>query len=72
LTAADAEVLRQALLSAVRDQPDKLHATVSDEYGQRHELDFVMTTAVGSAPIRSAWIVRAGQRVLRFIGCYVL
>jgi hypothetical protein len=71
LTAAHAEVLRQALLNAVRDQPGELHATVSDEFGQRHELDFVMTTNVGSARIRSMWIVRAGERVLRLISCYV-
>jgi hypothetical protein len=72
LTAAEAEVLRQSLLNAVGDQPSELRSTVADEYGQRHELDFVMTTDVGSARIQSIWIVRAGERVLRFISCYVL
>jgi hypothetical protein len=72
LTAAEAEVLRQALLNAVGDQPGELRATVADEYGERYELDFVMTTDVGSALIRSMWIVRAGERVLRFISCYVV
>jgi hypothetical protein len=72
LTAAEAEVLRQSLLKAVLDQSGELRATVSDEYGQRYELDFTMTTDVGSARVRSMWIVRAGQRVLRFISCYVL
>jgi hypothetical protein len=72
LSADETEVLRQALLNAVRDQSGELRATLSDEYGQRHELDFVMTTDVGSARIRSMWIVRAGERVLRFISCYVL
>lgn len=38
LTAADAELLRDALLNAVRDRPDELRASESDEYGQRYEL----------------------------------
>jgi hypothetical protein len=72
LTAAEAEVLRQSLLNAVGDQFGELRATVADEYGERYELDFVMTTDVGSALIRSMRIVRAGERVLRFISCYVV
>jgi hypothetical protein len=69
LTAADAEVVRESLLSAVRDRSDKLQATESDAFGQRHEIDFEMTTAVGTATVRSAWIVPSGQRVLRLITC---
>jgi len=71
LVAADAEVLREALLNAVRERSDELRTRESDEYGQRYELDFEITTAVGSAFIRSAWIVPSGQRVLRFISCYL-
>ena len=70
LSGADAELLRQALRDAVRDRQDDLHATGGDGYGQRYVLDFRMTTATGSATIRSAWIVLAGQDVLRLTSCY--
>ncbi|HWK45953.1 MAG TPA: hypothetical protein VNT30_14620 [Stellaceae bacterium] len=72
LTADEAELLRQTLLDAARDRQKELQATDNDEYGQRYVLDFPMTTAIGSATIRSAWIVPAGQGVLRLISCYVL
>jgi hypothetical protein len=62
LTASDAELLRTALLDAARDHQDDLQPTGADEFGQRYVLDFAMTTAVGSATIRSAWIVLSGQR----------
>jgi hypothetical protein len=71
LTAAGAELLRDALLNAVRDNSDDLRGTASDEYGERLDLDFVMTTPVGSATIRSKWIAPTNQRVLRFISRYV-
>jgi hypothetical protein len=71
LTAAGAELLRDALLNAVRDNSDDLRRTASDEYGERLDLDFVMTTPVGAATIRSKWIAPTNQRVLRFISCYV-
>ena len=71
LTAADAEVLRDALLKAVADQTDELRQTASDEHGSRYDLDFVMTTPGGSVAIRSKWIAPAAKRVLRFISCYV-
>ncbi len=72
LTANDAELLRQTLLNAARDRQDDLQPTDADEFGQRYVLDFELTTAVGNAMVRSAWIVLAGQDVLRLISCYVL
>jgi hypothetical protein len=72
LTAADAELLRQTLSDAARDRRGELRPTDSDEYGQRYVLDFEMITAAGTATIRSAWIVLAGQDVLRLSSCYVL
>jgi len=71
LTTDDVELLRRALLDAVRDRQDDLRPTDTDEYGQRYVLDFAMTTAAGTATVRSAWIVLAGQDVLRLISCYV-
>jgi hypothetical protein len=72
LTADDAELLRRALLDAARDHQDELRPTDADEFGQRYVLDFGMTTAAGSATVRSAWIVLAGADVLRLTSCYVL
>ncbi|HSZ55379.1 MAG TPA: hypothetical protein VK797_06950 [Tepidisphaeraceae bacterium] len=72
LTVRDADSLRQALVDAARDHQDDLRPTESDEFGQRYVLDFEMTTAAASATIRSAWIVLAGQDVLRLVSCYVL
>ena len=72
LTAVDAELLRQSLFNAARNRQDDFQATDSDEHGQRYILDFPMTTAAGTATIRSAWIVVAGQNVLQLISCYVL
>lgn len=72
LTAADADLLRRALLDAVQVRHDDLRPTDVDDYGQRYVLDFAMTTASGTAIVRSAWIVLASQDVLRFTSCYVL
>jgi hypothetical protein len=72
LTAIDAELLRSALLDAAqRDRGNLIHAE-KDAYGQRFLLDFEMTTEMGTAIIRSGWIVRTGEQVMRFITCYVL
>lgn len=72
LTAADAETLRRALNNAARDGNAELCPTRADLYGQRFVLDFVLSTAIGTATIRSAWIVRTGEDVLRLTTCYVL
>ena len=72
LTSTDAGALRQALLDAVNDDPDDLRVAENDRYGRRFVLDFEMTTPVGTAVIRSRWIVRAGEDMLRFVSCYVV
>jgi hypothetical protein len=72
LTADNAEMVRTALIAAVRDRQLDIRTTTLDEYGQRYVLDFGMTTASGDAKIRSIWIVRTGEKVLRFTSCYVL
>ena len=69
---ADAELLRQALLDAAQLHHRDLRPTDHDHYGQRYVLDFEMTTSTGSAIVRSSWIVRNRDDVLRFITCYVL
>jgi hypothetical protein len=72
LTAADTETLRQALLDAATNRQDDLRPSLADEFGQRYVLDFGLTTFTGSATVRSAWIVLAGEDVLRLTSCYVL
>ncbi len=72
LTVGDAEALRDALISAAMADPARLQPTLSDQFGQRYILDFEMQTPVGTATIRSAWIVPAGQDMLRMTTCYVL
>jgi hypothetical protein len=54
--ASDSEVLRQALLDAIRGRQDKLWPTAQDEHGQRYILDFELSTAAGTATVRSSWI----------------
>jgi hypothetical protein len=72
LTAVDADLLRRELLDAAQNGQDRLQPTNADEYGQRYVLDFSMTTASGTATIRSAWIVLTGEDVIRLSSCYVL
>ncbi|MFZ1990169.1 MAG: DUF6883 domain-containing protein [Alphaproteobacteria bacterium] len=45
--------LREALLNAARQGSGNLKMTQSDDFGDRYVLDFAMTTAVGSATVRS-------------------
>lgn len=72
LGANDAGLLRQKLLEAVVTGADRLMEVDADRYGQRYVLDFEITTNRGSAVIRSAWIVRTDDDVLRFVTCFVV
>jgi hypothetical protein len=72
LAAADAETLRQVLLRAVRSNPEDLVHRKTDQHGRQYVFDFQMSTAVGTAMIRSVWIVPIGHDVLRFVTCYVV
>ena len=69
ITAADADMLRDALLAAATD--DCVPGEV-DEYGRRYVIDFEMSGPHGDATVRSAWIVRDGEDFPRFVSCYVL
>jgi len=60
------------LLEAVLAGADEMITAGVDRYGQRYILDFEVTTAQGTATVRSAWIVRANDDVLRFVTCFVL
>jgi hypothetical protein len=68
----DADRLARALTDAVLARIDALRPGEADEHGERLVLDFDMATEVGRATIRSAWIVRKGEDVIRFLNCFVL
>ena len=70
LTATHAEALQQHLLAIARTGEAVLG--VQNAYGQRYIIDFVMTTAVGTAVVRSTWIVLVGQDISRLTSCYIL
>lgn len=70
ITVADAERLRDMLLSAART--DQASVGERDEFGQRYVLDFVVFGATELVTIRSAWIVRSSEETPRLVTCYVL
>ena len=72
LIGTDAAFLRQVLLSGASDPGAIVHPARADEYGHHYILDVEVTTAVGTAIVRSMWIVRAADNILRLTSCYVL
>jgi hypothetical protein len=70
MTANDAEVLRDALLKAVREYEAELG--LKDNYGQRYQVDFSLEWRGRQAVIRSAWIIETGISYPRLTSCYVL
>jgi hypothetical protein len=70
ITGADAEELRDAILSTARDAEAEL--SVANEYGQRYMVDFDFVREERTVRIRSTWIVRADEGLPRLTSCYVL
>ena len=70
MTANDAEVLRDALLKAVREH--EAESGLKDNYGQRYQVDFPLEWRGRQAMIRSAWIIEPGRLYPRLTSCYVL
>jgi hypothetical protein len=70
MTAANAEELRQAILSAALTE--EATPKEGDEYGQRYVVDFSMNRQGKEAIVRCAWIVRRGEDIPRLTSCYVL
>jgi hypothetical protein len=66
----ESEILRAALLKAVRDQ--SAVPTKRNEYGQKYVIDFEINHSGKRAKVRSAWIVRNNEDFPRLITCYVL
>ncbi len=70
LTAEDADTLREKVLEAAKTLDAR--AAEPTSYGDRYVIDFELTTASGTATIRTAWIVRNGEDFPRLTSCYVL
>lgn len=70
ITADDAELLRSALQRAAAEGDATLGE--ADEHGQRYQIDFAMTTDIGTETVRSAWIILAGDDVPRLLSCYII
>ncbi|HEU4594878.1 MAG TPA: hypothetical protein VFS10_06890 [Pyrinomonadaceae bacterium] len=69
LTQADAERLRQMVLSAA-DTEDAKPGRVFP-YGQMYTLDFDVQGLFGMVTIRTGWIVATGTDFPRLVTCYV-
>ncbi len=70
ITADDAESLRATLLDAART--NEVTVGELDLYGQRYTMDVEVTTEVGTASVRSGWILLHGEAAPRLTTCYVL
>ena len=70
LTTAHAEELQQYLPAIA--QTGEAMLGVQNTYRQRYIIDSAMTTAVGTAVVRSTWIVLVGQDVPHLTSCYIL
>ena len=70
ITAVDAPELQELLFHV------SSHASAAvgrlDEFGQRYTIDFTLSTEIGTATIRSAWIVRPTEDFPRLTTCFVL
>jgi hypothetical protein len=70
LTAEHAEMLRDALLKAAREE--EAVAYPPDQHGQRYAVYFDMTGPNGkTARITSAWRIDPGGEVPRLVSCYI-
>ena len=71
MTSADADKLRETLLSATV-MNNEVSMTGADKYGCRYTFDTVVTLGSREALVRSAWIIKTGEDFPRLVSCYVL
>ena len=69
LTLEDAPFLRDTVQQAVKTH-DALPEAAST-HGERYVIDFTLTTSVGTAVVRTTWIIRADEDFPRLTSCYV-
>ena len=71
ITVENAAELREKLLE-VAGTTESVVSGETDIYGQRYTIDFELTTNVGTAPVRSGWIILHSESIPRLTTCYVL
>lgn len=71
ITASTADVLRRALLDAAATS-DEAEARGASGFGDVYILRVPVSTAKGSAPVLSVWIVRHGEDFPRLATCYIV
>ncbi|MGF1633060.1 MAG: DUF6883 domain-containing protein [Phycisphaerae bacterium] len=72
LIVQDAPWLQHQLNTAARDPAAGFIPNETDQHGKRFTLDTLVRTPQGhSAIVRSSWIIRTGEDVLRLVSCYV-
>ena len=69
ITAKSANKLRLKLLEIAAAEDADIGEL--DVYGQRYTIDFEMVTEVGTANVRSGWIILHNEINPRFTTCYV-
>jgi len=70
LQRSDASWLRDALLEAVRS--GEAFEDGEDAWGRYWHVDAIIRRQGKSAVVRTIWIIRTGERVPRFVTCWVL
>ena len=66
----DAEWLQARIAAAVLET--EAVEREPSEHGSRYVVDFDLSTDVGSATVRTTWIVRSDEAFPRLTSCYVL
>lgn len=69
-TLDNAEELKQAILDAIVHGEAVIGEL--DFYGQRYRVDCRIVNEIGSAVVRTGWIVRPGEDFPRLTTCFVL
>jgi len=69
LTASHADLLRSALLQAAASR--EARPSLSDQFGDRHVLEFEMGGPAGTGTVVSTWIVLRGETAPRLTTCFV-
>jgi hypothetical protein len=70
ITAADAETLREILLTII--QTHEARPGRRDSYGQRYTVDFMLEWQNNKARVRSGWILETDSTMPRLTTCYPL
>lgn len=69
LDQSDAERLREQIAAAILEA--EATKGTPTEHGDRYVVDFGLTTDVGTATVRTTWIVRNGESFPRLTSCYI-